>query len=212
MARLREANTRQSVKTIGRYGYVPQVVLMVGTGEGNEWEVFKEAWPDVDVRGIEAHPKTAELAGRKFNVINAAVVQQDHGGRVSFYMRYRSPKRSSLHSRGAARDTEIKVATIPLAGYARSHALCGTRIWLWMDCEGCELGAIMGGMELMKSVGWIQIETVEASGNRPSWPVASEVIPVVESMGYEVAGDYRRKKRTGRCGDMLYRRTEGNEK
>ena len=200
-------DAQHSIGAMHAHGYVPDIVLMTGTGEGREFGLFKSAWPDVTVLGIEAHTELAVTAGKLFDVTHAAVVEYDDVRQVAFHVRDKFAQRSSLHSRQSGADRTVLVDAITLDTYARDRDLFGKRVWLYMDCEGCELSALRGASQLIDSVDWLQLEVVGRSPARPTWPTSDQLLPFVNRLGYEVVADYRRQDRRG-FGDMLFRRKQ----
>ena len=202
-------NAEASCSAILKHGDKLESVVMVGVGSGVESSVFKEQLGDIPVYGIEAHPAAAKAVKGIMDVTHAAVVGDSALESVSFYLRRGKSMASSIHSRGSSSDKEIEVPAITLDRFFEDKQLQGKRTWLYMDCEGCELGAVQGGELAIKFIDWIQLEVKATYCSRTTWPLSDQVLPYIESKGFELVNDYRRT-RGGRAGngDVLLRRIE----
>ena len=206
-------NAEESCDAIIKSGGDPEAVVMVGIGNGVEAEVFTSRFKNAKLYGIEAHPVFADNAKTLMDVTHGAIVpRSDAIDTVQFYIRNRRSMASSLHTRGSSADRQIEVPAITLDQFFADKQLFGKRTWLYMDCEGCELGAMQGGEKAMKTVEWIHTEVKATRCARVTWPLADLVVSHIESNGFEVLSDYRRVRgqRAGN-GDVLFRRKSVNE-
>lgn len=206
-------NAEASCDAILNDGGDPEAVVMVGIGSGVEAKVFMSRFKDAALYGVEAHPVFASNAQSLMDVTCAAIVPHSEGqSTVEFYLRNGRSMASSLHTRGSSADRKIEVPAITLDQFFEDKQLFGKRVWLYMDCEGCELGAMQGGEKAMTTVEWIHTEVKATRCARVTWPLADRVVSYIESNGFELLSDYRRAggRRKGN-GDVLFRRRSVNE-
>jgi FkbM family methyltransferase len=192
---------KKSVETMASYGYVPDNVIMVGTGPGFEYRVFLEQWPHVKIFGIEANRASFEAAACFMDMTYAAVVDDATLIKTAFFIRHQKTLASSIYPRHPSLDRQIQVPAITLDAFAKSKKLTG-KTFLYMDCEGSELNALRGGRALLETVDWIHSEVVENPG-RLNWPKGSELRDFLKSVGFSIWDDYRVPRLVA---DILFRR------
>ncbi len=151
-------------------GWKPDMVVQVGVGFSHqEVDVMKEVWPDVPIVGCEASPSIVKnlkdtYPGRLFGFAVG-----DRCGRTVLYEKPRHKDGSSLklpHKIDEPKKfRKIEVDVFTLDWLSSKLDDCGSRILLWLDCEGSELSALRGGEKFIGNVGMVN---VEITGNPPS--------------------------------------------
>ena len=163
-------------------------IYHVGIGqEYQETDVLTKEWPGVKWVGFEPHPKLVQWAREKNypGVIHEVAVGTKIGEGI-LYSRHRHKDGSSMHlDRNTEEGVNYSKITVKLDTLDRLIPQPSSgRNMLWLDCEGSELGAMKGGVNLMKSVQMINIEmTANPSGD--SWCSPNDVHAFLVEHGFK---------------------------
>ena len=130
------------------------MVYQVGVGGYHqEIDVLREAWPDVRFVGFD--PIRPDTYDGEF--IQTAIGRTN--GEASFYVKRRHQDGSSLFPLGA--DDTRRVQSVPIVTLDELLLFScpiGEHVLLWLDCEGSELDALVGGERFIRYVEMVNVE------------------------------------------------------
>ena len=157
-------------KVCGLIEWEPDCIVQVGIGGYHqEVDVMQEVWPNAKLIGFEAHPDIAKAVKDSYPGIVRECAISDKIGTASLFFRPRHKDGSSLFrlpdNKG---QREIKVVVHTLDELFIQPECYGDHILLWLDCEGGEFHALLGGRKFVDSVEVINIEMTANPGN-PEW-------------------------------------------
>jgi len=153
----------------------PTVIFEVGIGVKHpEVDIFRHAWPTVDIIGFEPHPGIA-LGIKKFPGLLHRIALGRKPGQGTLYY-------SPNHRDGAslfAGDPNLESADVEIDSLDNLYGNLNwkrkdDRVLLWMDCEGSELDVLIGGEDFVKDVDVINVEMTGVPLRR-GWPDPVEV-------------------------------------
>lgn len=177
----------------------PLAMYDLGVGINSEYLTLQERYPNMELFGCEPHPE--EFARLKFPGKLAPVAIDRHSGRTTMYMRELGSGGSSL-LRTSEHPALVDVWTLDQFD---EWAGKPDRILLWMDIEGAELRALIGGHKLMSSnrVHWISLEAYDEADmpDTPGYPSAQQLTRLLETYGYRFVREYNRQ---GAHFDMVF--------
>lgn len=167
----------------------PSVVVMVGVGvHCEDAQALKEAWPKSSMIGYEPNLGTFEAVRGVFNGVlyNAAISNQN--GKAVLHYKRNWKDGSSLYPRNQEKDVdvedEVECRTLDSEFASRMIRRCDNRgALLWLDCEGSEMSAIIGGASYIRSqVGVINVE-MTGKPRGVGWGSSNAVHSSLHSMG-----------------------------
>lgn len=167
-------------RRLARLADEPSNVIHVGVGDCEDALELKRQWPNARFIGIDPHHKSpAPKYPGQF--IRGAVGRKS--GFVTFYRRP-SWYRSSMFSHEKRAQSPETMYAITLDMIAYDFNVRGTVV-LWLDCEGSELFALMGGKKLIdKQVTWANIE-IEGNYERALAPPKQDVELFMADHGFK---------------------------
>lgn len=165
--------------------YQPDLILVIGTGNGKEVTQMRKHWANAKYLGYDALEYFIERAGEFLETHFGAVVMNDSNPEVRFFRRRGNPLASSLWPNPKGRNLELTAPTITLDGIREKHELQGMRTIMQIDVEGGELAAMKGGPKLMKQVDFLNIELTPEGMGRPGWPSSVRVHRWLWDNGFE---------------------------
>lgn len=182
-------------RRLARMADQPSNVIHVGVGDAEDAVTLKKHWKDARFIGIDPHHK-APAPKYPGEFIRGAIARKP--GFVTFYRRP-SWQRSSMFSFEKRSQSPESVYAITLDMLAHEFNIRGTVV-LWLDCEGSELFALLGGKKLVDNqVTWANIE-IEGNYERSLAPPKEDVAMFMEQHGFKFMKQVRRdaiyKKRT----------------
>lgn len=187
------------VKVVEYLEWKPELVFQVGIGHFHkEAEVMKAAWPDVPFVGCEPHPEVIDELRKVYPGIIHQCAISDKSGTQVFYDKKRHQDGSSLWpdlTRPNSKQWDVRVESLDRFN-AANHTL------LWLDCEGSELNALIGGPEFLKSVDVINLE-MTTNPPRPGWCDLMELHYWLVQHGYKRQTAHTHRTGGGQC-DAIY--------
>jgi FkbM family methyltransferase len=154
------------------------MIYHVGLGTNfQETDVLSQEWPGVEWVGFEPHPQLVKWAIEKDypgEIFEVAVGAEQ--GEGILYSKHRHKDGSSMNIHRDAIEgetyTEIKVKKDTLDNLVPTPHT--GRIMLWLDCEGHELEAMKGGVNLLAHT---QVVNIEMTARPPGdgWCTPNEV-------------------------------------
>lgn len=148
----------------------PKTLYNIGVGHQphNEAEAFKLLWPDINIIGLEPDIKVfcdrvSEYAGTlypwglwKENAICEFLISNYHG-----WSSLLNPRKEWVKNADFKLDFKQRalISCVTLDNLDKMLG-CPKDIFLWMDIEGAELGALEGGKDTLTSgrIKWIDVE------------------------------------------------------
>lgn len=190
-------------------GWKPDSVIQAGVGlHHQEIDVFLEAWPELrgNFHGFEPHPKVFESVGDSYpgSLLNVALAAST--GPLTMHNRPGHVDGSSLYR---PNDINGEGATFEVAGfrlddlpwdYPYRHTL------LWLDCEGGEYNALLGGLELLKQIEVVNIEMTPRLRSK-DWCSPVDVHNLLVYHGFWLQWIHTQRCSHGQC-DMVYVRDQ----
>ena len=180
--------SRGQLEFIKEQGIEPRQLIDCGVGEvGSEAWLAKELWPGIEVVGFEPNPDrlgllaAAQYPGWLFplavgaeNCERTLKVFGEHlnGG---FYWEY-----------DVAIDHYVRMTRLD---DTMSHRPDLSDALLWLDIEGSEYAAIVGGQEMLKKCIAVVVE-VRDEVPCPGWCTASEVAEILKGAGFTKAKEF----------------------
>lgn len=150
--------------------FVAETLICVGALDRCEHPVISGSWPNCRILNFDADHRTVEDAKRFMeSTEHVAVVGNAKAKVIPFYERSR-PKTSTIHQPGSLAPTSVKATT--LTKIFDKYSISGSNVALWLDCEGGELDILKGGLSVLPSVQWINMEV---TWNQKGWPTFMEV-------------------------------------
>jgi FkbM family methyltransferase len=163
----------------------PRAIYHIGVGDNHqEVDVLTEEWPGVEWFGCEPHPDIYRNAagcypGRLYNVAITSEV-----GIASLRNKKHHRDGSTLYPTDDYVGNDIQVTTTTLdtlfveqEGHPRPDSL------LWLDCEGCELLALVGGQRLLSGVEMVNVEAMADPPNA-KWCSSTQIHARLSASGY----------------------------
>src|SRR3989304_366773 len=138
-----------------RLQYVPEVIIDFGLGDAEELQHFRRYWKNAYIIGLEPRETTKESQVNKFY---QAVVANSTLSYLIFYVRGKVETSSLYPLSKGGKWRKRRVEQIKLNDLYEIHKLKDKKILLWMDCEGGELDALLGGLKLLPYVNYIYVE------------------------------------------------------
>ncbi|MEZ6099349.1 MAG: FkbM family methyltransferase [Pirellulaceae bacterium] len=174
----------------------PGVLYDLGVGPKSEWRTLKKIFPELKVFGCEPHPETHKwLLEQGFPGTLLPVAIGDEAGTVTLYDIEGDAKRASLFPL-AERTREFTTDVWTLDQFDEAFGK-PDRIVLWMDIEGREKHAVLGGQKLLSSgrVRWINLEE-RRGGDCPAvgWTDPAELLELLAQFGFVRTAAYNRYK------------------
>lgn len=178
----------------------PKSFYDIGVGEGDEYKLVKEQFPELSLFGCEPYKseRIKDFNGQLYpfgispneeEYLSVSKVGTENGS-------------ISCHDDPDCRNVD-RVKCITLDDFDR---LCGEpdEIFLWMDIEGFELQAILSGTRLLSSgrVSWINLETRDKP--LADWCHRRQLDEVLLPLGFEAVLTYNP---LGVHYDILYQKT-----
>lgn len=161
---------------------VPDHIVQVGVGGGDEIPVLQEAFPEAKFTGIDPDDGAAALWQENYpGEYIKAVCGAKHGSQT----RYHSARawRFRLDRKGA------KVPVVSLDGllgaFRGTPAAFTGKVLLWMDCDGGELPVLRGAQEFMREcvfAAWL--EETEAP-QESTWVDATTICHEMKQLGFK---------------------------
>lgn len=185
------------IRLIRMTDHEPAALVQVGVGVSPEAGIFRRHFPSLRIVGMDPNAMRDVYPGEYYRVAIA-----DYNGQVAFQCRRRGREDVSSVYRSEQGGGKVDCRTLD---YMMCQiALTRKPICLWMDCEGSEFSAMKGGRQTLAQSDWVYVENVSdadlTDGRRAAgWPPAHCVRDVMESAGFEIAGEYG-------C-DLVYVRT-----
>lgn len=190
----------------------PQVVVLAGTGRGEEIPVMRRLWRRVKIIGIEALQEHWRLMGRNQcepDVFVRGALWHTSGETIKFHLNYEPDQRATtyalpVHLPGAiTRD----IRTVTLDEIEQRHGPWpddGTL--LWMDIEGAEFEALRTSECVRQQIfRWINVElSFCPARNVPPW---HHTVQVLLGAGYRMFALHSLSK-NGRQADAVFLRDE----
>lgn len=142
----------------------PQSLYQVGVGIFHEeTTVFREHWPDIAIYGFEPNPRTYNSIKGNYPGRLYPYAISDHPHVAMLHSRKRWKDGSSLYQdKKNEYDIKDKVESTTLdrmLPLLQPHNREGV---LWLDCEGSELDALLGGIDFLDK--GISVVNVELTG------------------------------------------------
>jgi len=183
--------------------FVPDRVVQVGIGYHHEEAlVLAEEWPNCLFTGYEAHPGIVKnLKDYPGEVIEVAI--SDEIGTKPFFIKKRHGDGSSLfeYDLSKAKNVEeIQVRCSTLDNFW-SNVEIGKAL-LWLDCEGGELDAMRGGVELLKKIQLVNLEMTSCPPGS-GWCSIVETHAFLEDHGFYQLTSHSNRSSAGQA-DFLY--------
>jgi FkbM family methyltransferase len=191
-----EKSVRQATSEASQFcdawadGTPPKLIVMVGVGLGTESKVFKSRWPNCKVIGVDPYPQRAEDFDPSCELIGGAIVADPSLTSVDFYWRRGKTIASSLYPKtNGVGDVKQVVPAMTLDSlFVKSGR--PDSVGLWMDCEGAELAAMLGGVRCVAMTKLVMVETF-TKANRVGYPSRSEVFKHLENEGFSMVISHR---------------------
>lgn len=178
-----------------REKYYPDVIIDFGLGYAEELQYFKRYWRKSYIIGLEPCAITKPLRVHK---LYRAVVANTTFPIVPFYERGRSETSSLYPTTRGRKWHKTEVRQIKLDELLLWHKLENRKVLLWMDCEGSELDALLGGLKLLKYCNWIYTEVnsiIKYPHGTNSRTVLEVLEPFLFSRGFKLTKRFGRKRR-----------------
>ena len=187
--------------------FKPDIVIQAGIGvHHEEVDVLHEEWPNCKFVGYEAHPNIVKnLKDYPGEVIEVAIC--DEIGIKPFFIKKRHGDGSSLFEHdlsGAKNVEEIQVRCNTLDNFWRNAEI--GKCLLWLDCEGGELNAMRGGVELLKKTQLVNLE-MTACPPGSGWCSIVETHAFLEDHGFYQLTSHSNRSSAGQA-DFLYVKPE----
>lgn len=182
--------------------WVPDWVFQVGVGcNPEETAVFKDAWPECNLVGYEAHPEVYKAAKGHYPGTLHQLGISDHAGAATIWTPPRHKDGSSIHQPDAmeARPYPIQLDTLDRL---YPNGPDPGEVLLWLDCEGSELAAMFGGAQFMQRVSVINVE-VTAKPISKQWCSSNDVHDHLISLGFKRQWVHTQRTSAGQC-DAIY--------
>lgn len=150
----------QAAELIPFINFIPEWFIDCGPGTGREAHVFKQAYPNISILGIEASPDCCNLITADYpgTLLNYAVA--DVPGLITLDNPHKILHSSIVRSSSVEYSINIEKTTI--------DRLCQefgpfSNAILWADIEGAEILALTGAAETIKR-GAIRLLNLEVGG------------------------------------------------
>lgn len=144
-----------------RLEWEPSTIYQIGVGQYHkEVDVFREAWPGVELHGVEAHPGIYESLKGKYpgKLYGYAVVANSCIGFTDFVIKKHHGDGSSLL---LDPDGQKGFETVRVQAYTIQEIFgmdSNVDSMLWLDCEGAETAALAGAGTFLDHVEVINVE------------------------------------------------------
>lgn len=199
---------RRSGNAVTQYcdviGWQPQAIYMVGVGmHHEETTVFRECWPDTELYGWEANPEVYKSVKDAFPGIIHSKAISSYDGTIKVHCRHNWKDGGTVYA-GHDRCRTVDVACTTL-----DRCLClpkSPRGLLWLDCEGSELAAIVGGRNFIEDR--VAMVNVELTGNPrvPDWPTPERIHAELMQLGFLQAWIHSIRPSIAQCDAVYVRR------
>ena len=152
-SKILERSGRSVVEYCNLIGWKPSHVCIVGVGpQHGEILPMQAAWPDTTYTGFEPHPDVCAQASKDFPGDLYAYAVSDHSGKSTLYVPRNWKNGCSLFEL----DPKIQCKTVEvdlvrlddIFPFIPGKSMVYSRdrdTLLWLDCEGSELNALVGG-------------------------------------------------------------------
>jgi FkbM family methyltransferase len=190
-------------RTVLRY-LQPDLILDVGSRNGNDSQSFRHASPNSEIVAFEANPELYDrmTKNQKLHELNIQVQPyaiSNSDGEAQFTVFNETRGTGSLKSHTASKGTTYTVPTRALDGLFphQSHK----RVAMWIDVEGHSQEVLDGAKMILKSTDALHIELEDAQIFEGQ-VLAPQVIQFLETLGFfHISGGIYPGKRQG---DMLF--------
>lgn len=177
----------------------PDYVFQVGIGQRyDEVGVFQEQWPDVKFVGCEPSPSILKQINPTAGVSRLGA----YPGLVVPYAIGRNNEIIDLYTKSKHKDgcsvfrhlnnnprnvyKSLEVECRTLDWVLKHYGLFGSNMLLWLDCEGSEYNALLGGPVLLNSVSVINVE-MSGKPQGDGWCNPQQVHKLLHKAGFAQA-------------------------
>jgi hypothetical protein len=149
-----------------RIGWRPSLVVQVGVGgHHQEVDVIRETWPDTEFIGFDPMP-VKDYPGEFVQTAISSFI-----GESTLNVKRRHADGSTLlpmEDSRVRRREKVLVETLDHALHLPTSDP-DDHVLLWVDCEGSELAALMGGERFIKNVEMVNVEltAMQCNSNSP---------------------------------------------
>jgi FkbM family methyltransferase len=163
------------------YDWQPDVILQIGVGvHHEETDVFMESWPNVRLVGFEPDKRVREMLTSKYpGDLHPEAIWSEKATKT-IHTKSTHGNGSSLFEHPKS-DHGYEIDCIPLN--TAIHRGYGGNTMLWLDCEGAEYQALLGGERAMKRIQFVNVEMTGLPPN-PEWSKPQHVHEMLEAYGF----------------------------
>lgn len=184
--------------------WVPDLVIQVGIGtRPEETAVFKDAWPNHELIGFEAHPGVFNAVKGSYpgQLYNCAI--GNRRGSVDLWTPPRHKDGSSIHKHEGMDNLTKCVTRISTLDFEIGWDRIEDKdVLLWLDCEGCELDVLEGAAKVLKRVSTVNVE-MTAKPISSKWCDANQVHDFLIAAGFKRQWVHTQRTSAGQC-DAIY--------
>ena len=201
--------SRYNFKLLQRHIDCIDAIIVVGVGYGKDIRGLRHIWPDATIYGCEPQIGFIDWHRRKHTDLvdvwfNVAI--SNRNGRITLFHRRNAIQASSVFPR-QEEGRPICVSCTTLDSLDQRHGPLGSKILLWMDCEGSELAALQGARRLIKSVEGCMVELPKRQQlHRSGWPDSRSTCQQLSQYGFQRIGDLVSGRKSS---DVLFVRQRG---
>ena len=189
------------------YGFIPDTVFQVGIGVNHEEvDVLKSEWPEVKWVGCEPNPVTYKSIANIYPGITFQVALSNRLGEADLCFARIHKDGATLCTPRPDQPNKITVPTTTLDALREEYGSFGSKMLLWLDCEGSEYRVLQGAEEFIKDVAWLNVE-LTAKPQSEDWCRPEQVDGWLRSHGFARTWTHTHRLNIGQY-DCIYLRRE----
>jgi FkbM family methyltransferase len=188
----------------------PDTILQIGVGlHHEECEAFKEAWPKVKLVGCDPEPGIAKNLRKIYpgEFHEVGMGQYVHNNILHSEPKHKDGATLFIPSEGSEKCQTYEVRIDTIDSYFGKMKQWWGEVLLWLDCEGSEMNALMGGKEFIeREVKVVNVE-MTAKPRGVGWGTPFEIHNWLKDSGFKRQWVHTQRSCRGQY-DAIYVRPE----